>query len=91
MGSSSKEVKIALKKAHTSISSIINMIDEDKYCIDILQQLLAVNGLIKSASNKLLEKHLNTCFSEGIKSQDIKLKDKLVKEVLDIVNLGSKK
>ena len=63
---SKKDSVIALKKAQTSINGILKMIEEDKYCIDILQQILAVSGLLKSASNKILKNHLNTCFSEGI-------------------------
>lgn len=88
---SKKETVIALKKAQTSINGILKMIEEDKYCIDILQQILSVNGLLKSASNKVLETHLNTCFSEGMRSPSKDIKDKLVKEVIEVINLGSKK
>lgn len=85
-----KNTTIALKKAQTSINGIIKMIEEDKYCIDIMQQILSVNGLLKSASNKILENHLNTCFSEGMKSPSKKIKDKLVSEVVEVINLGNK-
>ncbi len=90
MVDSKKNSTIALKKAQTSINNILKMIDEDKYCIDILQQILAVNGLLKSASSKLLENHLNTCFIEGMSSSDINVKKELVKEVLDVIKLGGK-
>lgn len=88
---SKKDTAIALKKAQTSINGILKMIDEDKYCIDILQQILAVNGLLKSASNKILVNHLNTCFSEGMRSPSKNIKDKLVKEVIEVINIGNKK
>lgn len=88
---SKKDTSIALKKAQTSINNIIKMIDEDKYCIDILQQILAVNGLLKSASNKILENHINTCFSEGMRSPSRDIKDKLVKELVEVINIGNKK
>lgn len=91
MNDTKKETTIALKKAQTSIKSILKMLEEDKYCIDILQQLLAVNGLIKSASNKMLENHLHTCFVDGLKTSNSANKNKLIKEVLQVVNLGSKK
>lgn len=63
------------------------MIDEDEYCIDILQQMLAVNGLIKSASNKVLKDHLDHCFSEGMRSEDPKRREDLITEVLNILDL----
>ncbi len=88
---SKKDTAIALKKAQTSINGIIKMIDEDKYCMDILQQIQAVSGLLKSASNKILENHLNTCFSKGMQSPHKNIKEKLVKEVIEVINIGSKK
>lgn len=81
---------IALKKAQTSINKIIKMIEKDEYCLDILQQILAVNGLLKSASDKILENHLQTCFLEGVKKGDNKEKEKLIKEVIDVIALKRK-
>lgn len=81
---------IALKKAQTSINKIIKMIEKDEYCLDILQQILAVNGLLKSASDKILENHLQTCFLEGVKKGDTKEKEKLIKEVIDVIALKRK-
>lgn len=85
--SSRQQASISLKKAQTHINKILKMIDEDEYCIDILQQMLAVNGLIKSASNKVLKDHLDHCFSEGMRSEDPKRREDLITEVLNILDL----
>jgi len=53
-----KKTLIGLKKARTLLEKIIKMSEDDKYCIDIIQQNLAVIGLIKSANITLLESHL---------------------------------
>ena len=90
MNKTKKPTITALKKAQTSIHSILSMIEQDKYCIDILQQILAVNGLLKAASNNILEEHLNTCFTEGMKSNENKEKEKLIKEVMNVVVMGNK-
>jgi len=90
MESSKKQTIIALKKAQTNINTILKMIEEDTYCIKILQQILAVNGLLKSASNKILEEHLNTCFTDGMLTKDKEIKKKLIKEVMDVVILENK-
>jgi CsoR family transcriptional regulator, copper-sensing transcriptional repressor len=90
MGKTKKQTLIALKKAQTNINTIHRMIEEDKYCIDILQQILAVNGLLKSASNKILEEHLNTCFTDGMLTKDETTKKRLIKEVMDVIVLGNK-
>jgi CsoR family transcriptional regulator, copper-sensing transcriptional repressor len=90
MNKSKKDTATALKKAQTSIQNILQMIDEDKYCIDILQQILAVNGLLKSASDKILQDHLHTCFSEGMKINNKKHREKLIEEVVSIIDLKSR-
>jgi DNA-binding FrmR family transcriptional regulator len=48
------------------------MVEEDKYCIDIIQQNLAVVGLLKSANMNLLENHMNCCVRHAFNSKDEK-------------------
>jgi DNA-binding FrmR family transcriptional regulator len=81
---------IALKKARTSINNVIKMIESDAYCIDVVQQILAVNGLLKSASSKVLQNHLNTCFSDGIESKNKVRKEILIEELINVINLRNR-
>lgn len=86
---SKKQASIALKKAKTHIAKILTMVEEDRYCVDILQQIRAVDGLLKSASEKLLKNHMKTCFSEGMNTKNEEYKSKLIQEVLDVVSISS--
>lgn len=54
------------------------MIDEDRYCNDVLIQLSAVEASIKSLSNNILETHLYICISEDIEKGNIEVVDELV-------------
>lgn len=90
MKSNKKQTIIALKKAQTNINTIISMVEKDMYCIDTIQQILAVNGLLKSSTNKILEEHLNTCFYQGIKTNNKETRENLIKELVDVFNLGNK-
>ena len=85
-----KQAKIALKKAQSNINNVIKMIDQEKYCVDILIQISATEGLIRSASEKILKNHLRTCFFEGMKTGNAQQKENLVQEVLKVVNLNTK-
>lgn len=85
-----KDSITALKKTQSLVSKIIKMVETDKYCIDILQQILASKGLLNSASNKILEHHLSSCFTKGIKSSNNETKKKLINEVVEVVNLGGR-
>lgn len=83
-----KEIIIALKKANTHLSNVIKMVEEKEYCIDILQQNLAVIGLLKSANNKLMERHLNSCFANAMKGTNEKRKQEMIEEILKINKLS---
>lgn len=85
-----KQSLIALKKAQSHLLKIQKMVEADEYCIKILEQLLAVNGLIKSASDKILKNHLETCFKDGIGSQDAHKQNTLIEEMIGVINLRRK-
>jgi len=76
-----------LKKAHSLVGKIIEMVESDKYCIDIMQQNLAVIGLLKSLHQMLMENHLNTCFKEAMDSSNNKKKKEMTEEILKVTNL----
>ena len=84
-----KQIIIALKKAMSHLENVIKMTQDKKYCIDILQQNLAVIGLLKSADNKLLKRHLNTCFKRAMRGTNEKQKKKMIEEILRINKLIS--
>ncbi len=79
-----KEIITALKKADSHLKNVIEMVEKGEYCVDILQQNLAVIGLLKSANNKLMESHLNTCFIGAIKGSNKKNVQKMIDELLQI-------
>lgn len=78
----SKKIIIALKKAQSHLGNVIKMVENKKYCIDILQQNLAVVGLLKSANNRILEKHLKSCFASAMVGGSAKKKQQMINEVI---------
>jgi CsoR family transcriptional regulator, copper-sensing transcriptional repressor len=83
-----KEILIALKKARTHLENVIDMVERKEYCIDILQQNLAVIGLLRSANQKLLSRHLNSCFADAMKGANRKRKQEMIDEILQINKLS---
>lgn len=85
-----RKALINFKKAQSSISKIIGMVEKDAYCIDVMQQNLAVSGLLKSAHQMLMENHLNMCFKNAMASKDEKKKQAMAKEILKVTSLFNK-
>ena len=50
------------------LSGVKRMVEEDKYCVDILKQTYAIRRAIEKVEAILLEGHLDTCVVEGIRS-----------------------
>ena len=84
------EALISLKKSQSLLGKIIQMIENGDYCVDIMQQNLAAIGLLKSAHQKLMAGHLNSCFKNAMASSNEKLKQKMVDEILQVSKLVNK-
>jgi len=83
-------VVVNFKKAKSLLEKIIKMVEEDRYCIEIMQQNLAVIGMLRSAHQKLMENHLQTCFTDAIESKNEKKKRQMIDEILTVTNLFNK-
>lgn len=81
---------ISFKKAQSLILKIIKMVESGEYCIDIMQQNLAVVGLLRSAHEMLMENHLNSCFKDAMASKNEKKKKQMTAEILKVTKLFNK-
>lgn len=71
--------RLRIAKGH--LEKIIHMIYEDTYCIDVLQQLQAVENSIKGAESVLLENHLKGCVAKAITNGK---KDEAIEEIMTV-------
>lgn len=83
-------IKIAFKKAHSHLANVIKMLEDDAYCIDIMQQNLSVIGLLKAANARIYQRHLDTCFAKAMQGSSDNLKKKMIDELLKINTLSTK-
>ena len=58
-----------LRTARGQVDGIIRMLEEGRYCIDISNQILATEALLKKANAQVLVNHLDTCVKESIENQ----------------------
>ncbi|MFN8072308.1 MAG: metal-sensitive transcriptional regulator [Mycobacterium sp.] len=55
-----------LRRVEGQVRGIAKMIDDDKYCIDILTQISAVNSALQSVALGLLDEHLRHCVHDAV-------------------------
>tara|TARA_B100000941_G_scaffold88218_1_gene61097 strand:- start:618 stop:881 length:264 start_codon:yes stop_codon:yes gene_type:complete len=74
----------SLKRVEGQIRGIINMVNEEKYCVDILYQIKAAKSALVSIESKILENHIESCVKNSLKNKnDV---DEKVSELLKLIN-----
>ncbi|MFA5392397.1 MAG: metal-sensing transcriptional repressor [Candidatus Paceibacterota bacterium] len=85
-----KKTLINFKKASSLLSRVTIMVEKDHYCINVMQQNLAIIGLLRSAHEMLMANHLNTCFKSAMVTKNEKKKKQMIEEILKVINLYNK-
>lgn len=73
-----------LKRIEGQVRGIAAMIQQDRYCADIIQQAAAVQESLRSVAKNLLKNHLRHCAADAMHEQGAK-RDNMIEEVLALV------
>lgn len=72
-----------LKTARGQIDGILAMVEEDRYCIDISNQLLAAGSILKKTNREILKAHINGCICDAFEQDNAENK---IDEVLNLID-----
>ena len=70
------------------LAGVRRMVEEDKYCVDILKQTFAIKRAIQKLESVLLEGHLHSCVIDGVKEGR---EDQVLGELLELYSLSDKR
>jgi DNA-binding FrmR family transcriptional regulator len=73
-----------LRRIEGQVQGIQRMVEEDKYCVDILLQLAAVQGAVGQVQKLLLGQHLETSVTEAIRSGSSRDRQKRLEDLLEV-------
>ena len=59
-----------LKTARGQMDGIVRMVEEDRYCLDVSNQLMATQSILKKANRMVLRAHMDCCVREAVESGD---------------------
>lgn len=79
-----KQLLSRLRRIEGQAGGLARMVEADKYCIDILQQMAAVQGALAQASKVLIRSHLETCVAEAFKSRKPDEQARVISELVDL-------
>lgn len=64
------DISHKLKVARGQLDGILKMIEDNRYCVDISNQLLATQALLKSANQEIMQAHIRSCVAEALQTSE---------------------
>lgn len=80
-----EKVSRLLKTARGQLDGVLRMIDEDQYCIDIANQILAAEAILRKANREVVRAHMESCVAQAIESGDEQAKQQKLDEILRLL------
>ena len=76
---------VRLNRIAGQVRGVQKMIEEERYCIDILTQVSSIQGAIKAVGDNILERHLKGCVKQSFSEGDPEDRRKKVDEVIEVL------
>ncbi len=73
-----------LKSVAGHVNGIVRMLEEDRYCIDVIKQIQAVQAALSRISETILDSHLHTCVTTAIRGDDPDERERVLAEITEV-------
>lgn len=80
-----EEEIVRLNRIEGQVRGVKKMIEDERYCVDILTQISSIQGAIKSVAENILERHLKGCVKHSFSIGDQEDRKKKVDEVIEVL------
>lgn len=90
MHADSDAVRPLVLTARGQVEAVVKMIDDDRYCVDIVHQLLAAESLLRKARLRVLEGHIQGCVCSAIESGDEQERTQKLQEIFTLLEKMNK-
>lgn len=85
MMADAEKVSRLLKTARGQIDGILRMIEEDRYCMDISNQIQATSSILRKTQLEVMKAHMHSCVRESFETGSPEDRNKKIEEVLHLL------
>ncbi len=85
-GDTKRLLTVRLAKAIGHLTAVQKMVEDERYCIDVLNQMKAVQSALDKTAQLMLKQHLETCVVEAVKADD---SERVMEEIWNLLRRGS--
>ena len=79
-----------LKSIEGHVRGVHRMVENGDYCIDVVNQVLAVQRALQKVSSLVLDHHLHTCVTTAMRSQDGAERERVISEIMGVFEAAGK-
>jgi DNA-binding FrmR family transcriptional regulator len=81
---STEDITRRLKSVEGHVRGIERMVEEGAYCMDVVNQIVAVQRALKKVSTLVLDRHLHSCVTRAIQGEDAQSRERVLEELLEV-------
>ena len=85
-----QEIVRRLKSVEGHVRGIERMVEDGAYCVDVVNQVVAVQRALKKVSGLVLDRHLHSCVTHAIQGNDDAAKERVLGELLEVFEATGK-
>jgi CsoR family transcriptional regulator, copper-sensing transcriptional repressor len=79
-----------LKSIAGHVNGIAAMVEQDRYCIDVIKQIQATQAALAKVSQMILDKHLHTCLTTAVRGDDPDERERVLAEISDVFSVTNR-
>jgi DNA-binding FrmR family transcriptional regulator len=86
----SADVVRRLKSVEGHVRGVQRMVEEGVYCIDVVNQIVAIQRALKKVSGLVLDQHLHSCVTDAMRGPDATARERVLGELLEVFEATGK-
>jgi DNA-binding FrmR family transcriptional regulator len=79
-----------LKSIEGHVRGIQRMVENGSYCMDIVNQIVAVQRALHKVNALVLDRHLHTCVTTALRGEDPSQRERVIREIMDVFEVSNK-
>ena len=79
-----------LKSVEGHVRGVQRMVDEGAYCIDVVNQIVAIQRALKKVSGLVLDDHLHSCVTDAMRGPDETARERVLGELIEVFEASGK-
>lgn len=79
-----------LKSVAGHVNGIVAMVEQDRYCVDLIKQVQAAQAALAKVNQIILDNHLRTCLTTAIRGDDPDERERVLAEISDVFSVTNR-